>query len=330
MNLAHLFTRGFKLNLSKFLQLRLNSWLIRWLPFFLSRWYLILLGRLYYLARRREKALIKRTLAFVWQDRLSPRQFRRLCRRTFHGIFDHYHEKLFLAYASLKRVHKFLSRKMTLVQEEALQKALAQGKGVILATGHFGAVEFLPATLALKGYRVAIICRFQTSRLRQSLMARARQYDLEIIDADQGNCLLAALKALKQNRIIITEVDEFDEWKPRDDHRLTFLGATLGADRALDILSKRSGSPVVSALISRHHGRYRLNLALMAPATPRPAPAPGVGESCLALLENFIDNYPDQWYQWKKFGQMIEPQLQHTPAYRPTTLAPQLGYGFAH
>lgn len=313
-----------KFNLSKFLQMRLNSWLIRWLPFSWSRWYLILLGRLYYFWKRREKELILRTLAFVWDRRLSSRDFRRLCRQTFHGIFDHYHEKLFLAYASLKRVQRFLSRRLRLVNEEALQEALAQGKGVILATGHFGAVEFLPAALALNGYKVAIICRFQTSRLRDTLVARAQGFDLKIIDADHGNCLLAALKALKEGRIIITESDEFEEWKAKDDHKLTFLGATLNYDRALDILSKRSGAPVVSALICRQGKEYHLHLDQI---TPLAASLPRVGESCLALLEQFIQNYPQQWYQWKKFGQMIEPQLGQLPALEPASLVPQWQLG---
>lgn len=318
---------GGKFNLSKFLQLRFNSWLIRFLPFAWSRWYLILLGRLYYLWKRQEKQLILRTLAFVWQRRLSPRKFRRLCRRTFHGIFDHYHEKLFLAYASVRRVQRFLSRRLRLVNVEALQEALAIGKGVILATGHFGAVEFLPAALALHGYRVAIICRFQTSRLRETLLARARGFDLKIIDADNGNCLLAALKALKEGRIIITEADEFEEWKAKDDHVLTFLGATLSYDRALDILSKRSGAPVVSALVCRHGKEYHLHLERLSPVPA--ATLPRYGQSCLALLEGFINNYPDQWYQWKKFGQMIEPQLQPFPAPEPTALAPRWQLGLA-
>jgi KDO2-lipid IV(A) lauroyltransferase len=89
-------------------------------------------------------------------------------------------------------------------------------------------VEFLPAALAFKGYKVAIICRFQTSRLRDTLVARAKQVDLEVIDSENGNCLLAALRALKQGRIIITEADEFDEWKAKDDHQISFLGAYPG------------------------------------------------------------------------------------------------------
>lgn len=316
------------LNLSKFLQMRLNSWLIHFLPFWLSRLYLLILGRLYYCVKRREKKLIDKTIAFVLGRKLTGRQLRRARRQTYNGIFDHYHEKLYLAYTPFKRLGHFFRHKMRFAGEEALQEALALGKGAILATGHFGAVEFLPAALAFKGYKVAIICRFQTSRLRDSLVARAKQVDLEVIDAAKGNCLLAALKALKEGRIIITEADEFDEWKAKDNHQISFLGARLDYDRALDILHKRSGSPVVSALVSRQRQGYTLHLQ---PVTAQ-APAPHrIGEKCLEILEKMCWALPNQWYQWKKFGKMIQPQLENAclgtlPANQPVAWPYQYAY----
>ena len=129
--------------------MRLNSWLIRFLPFFLSRYYLILLGKLYYFFNRRERDLINRTINHVLGSSLSPGKLRRARRQTFTGIFDHYHEKLYLAYTPFERIKKFFAKKMKFEGEAALQQALALGKGAILATGHFGAVEFLPAALGL-------------------------------------------------------------------------------------------------------------------------------------------------------------------------------------
>jgi lauroyl/myristoyl acyltransferase len=316
------------LNLSKFLQMRLNSWLIRFLPFYISRYYLITLGKLYYFLNRRERHLINRTVNHVLGSRLSPDKLRQVRRQTFTGIFDHYHEKLYLAYTPFKRIKKFFDKKMAFEGEAALQQALASGKGAILATGHFGAVEFLPAALALKNYKVAIICRFQTSRLRDSLVERAKQVDLQVIDSDKGNCLLAAMKALKQGRIIITESDEFDEWKAKDNHQISFLGARLNYDRALDVLRKRSGSPVVSALVSRSEKGYTLHF------TPVTAEAPAesrAGERCLEILEEMCEKLPTQWYQWKKFGKMISPQLPNniSPALMPIAeMQPSYQYAF--
>ena len=142
-------------------------------------------------------------------------------------------------------------------------------------------------------------------------MEQAKKVDLQVIDSDKGNCLLAAIKALKQGRIIITESDEFDEWKAKDNHQISFLGARLNYDRALDVLSKRSGSPVVSALVSRRGKGYTLHLTPVSAAEPADSK---VGEKCLEILEEMCEKLPTQWYQWKKFGKMINPQpLVATP-----------------
>ena len=328
MILKQFLPRRLNLNLSKFFQMKLNSWLIRFLPFIISRYYLIGLGRLYYYLNRKERNLIERTITFVLGSSLSPSELRRAKRETFKGIFDHYHEKLYLAYSPFKRIRKFFAKRMRFEGEAALQEALALGKGAILATGHFGAVEFLPAALALNGYKVAIICRFQTSRLRDSLVERAKQVDLEVIDSDKGNCLLAALKALKQGRIIITESDEFDEWKAKDNRQISFLGAQLDYDRALDVLSKRSGSPVVSALVSRRGKGYTLNLTPVSSQGPTEVK---VGEKCLEILEEMCELFPTQWYQWKKFGKMISPQLKNTIPANQVALEPMgMSYQYAY
>jgi hypothetical protein len=49
------------LSLSKFLQMRMNSFLFRFLPFSVSRCYVMVLGRLYYLLNWTEKTLIRKT-----------------------------------------------------------------------------------------------------------------------------------------------------------------------------------------------------------------------------------------------------------------------------
>ena len=61
------------LSLSKFLQMKLNSFLFRFLPFSVSRWYLLILGRLYYFLNWSEKALIRKTIHHVFKRRFPPR-----------------------------------------------------------------------------------------------------------------------------------------------------------------------------------------------------------------------------------------------------------------
>ncbi len=58
------------LSLSKFLQMRFNSFLFRFLPFSISRCYIMVLGRLYYLLNRDDKTLIRKTIEHVFKRKI--------------------------------------------------------------------------------------------------------------------------------------------------------------------------------------------------------------------------------------------------------------------
>lgn len=315
--------KRFSLNLSKFCQAPLNVWLFSFLPFRLSRWYLQKLGKLYFFLKGQEKALIQHTIRFILGNQLQEKSLRRLIRQTFRGIIDHYHEKLFVAYSNFPRLLRFLRERIEFQGEEKLREILSQGQGILLVTGHYGAVEFLPGALAVRGYPVSMICRFQTNRLRESLRERARSVGLELIDADSGNVLLSALQALRKGRILITECDEFDEWRPAPGKEIRFLNCPLTGDRTLDILRKRSGAPVVMGLVQRQ-GKKRYTLRI----TPIPSPeveAESLSPACLRVLEANIQATPDHWYQWKKFGQHLKLSVEPRHDYQTSgTLAPEM------
>lgn len=319
------FSQIFKFSLSKFLQMRLNSFLFRLLPFSVSRWYIAMLGKLFYLLNWREKALIRKTISYIFRGRMPAAHLPVKIKETFQGIFDHYHEKLFVGYSNFAKLLRFLKTRVRFAGEDRLKEALEAGKGVILVTGHFGAVEFLPGALAVNGYPASMICRFQTDRLRMTLSQRAERVGLDLIDADDGNIVLTAMKALKQGRIIITECDEFDAWRP-DPHRHSyFLNCKLSSDRTLELLQKRSGATVISALVKREGKKtYTCNLTPMGNGA-----APGqllLSEQCLGTLEAMVEAYPEQWYQWKQFGKMIKSRFEVKDDRQESGyLAPELG-----
>jgi KDO2-lipid IV(A) lauroyltransferase len=314
-----------KFSLSKFLQMRLNSFLFRFLPFSICRCYLMVLGRLYYFLNRKEKALIRKTITHVFRGRLPAPLLKQKIKGAFKGIFDHYHEKLFVGYSNFPKMLRFMKSQVRFAGEEQLQKTLKHGKGIILVTGHFGAVEFLPAALAMNGYPTSMICRFQTSRLRKSLGYRAESIGVNLLDADTGNVIMAAIKALKQGRILITEVDEFDEWR-LDSHRgSSFLNCRFPADRTLEILQKRSGAEVITAMVKREGNReYTCNLTAVGNGA-FPATMP-ISDRCLSVLETAVEACPEQWYQWKKFGKMIKSQFEvEYDRQEAGYLAPEIG-----
>jgi Kdo2-lipid IVA lauroyltransferase/acyltransferase len=320
------FLRFPKLSLSKFLQMKFNSWLFRCLPFSVSRCYIMFLGQIYYLLNWSEKALICNTFQRVFRRKWGATDLNLKIKKVFHGIFDHYHEKLFVGYSNFPRLLKFLKKRVRFIGAENLEIPLQAGKGIILVTGHFGAVEFLPGALALNGYPTSMICRFQTTRLRESMGQRATAVGLELIDADAGNIILAAMKALKQGRILITECDEFDEWRPDPHRNSQFLNCRLPSDRTLDLLQKRSGAQIVTALVKREgNKRYTCNLTAVDNGVS--SGHMSWSERCLSVLEDTVEVHPEQWYQWKKFGKLVKSQFEVENDHQEIGyLAPEIGF----
>jgi len=197
-------------------------------------------------------------------------------------------------------VCRFLLRRVDLEGQHLIDDALSHGRGVILVTGHFGAVEFLPLFLALKGYSVTMVVRFKTERLKQALVERGSSKGITLLDANAGErVIFSALQALKANQILITECDEFDAWRPYTDRAIQFLGCTSPLDRTLDLLHRRYSSPVIMGVVRRKKkNSYKLKLHSLANEAHHDQSV-AISSRALQILEDYIRMAPDQWYQWK-------------------------------
>ncbi len=299
-----------KVGLSHFLQWRFNTMLMRWLPRMIVRVYLGLLGRIYFFFNREEKEQIRRNLSAVVRRLPTKQPTDLIIRRTFQGIYAHYHEKLLIAYAHFGRVCRFLLKRVELEGQHLLDETLSRGKGVILVTGHFGAVEFLPLFLALKGYSVTMVVRFKTERLKRALNHRAAAKGITLLDANAGEkVIFSALQALKSNQVLITECDEFDAWRPYRNRSTRFLGCSSPLDRTLDLLQRRYNSPVIMGFVCRARGnRYGLKLHSLNGASHQ-SQAVSISHRALEILERYICVAPHQWYQWKQVRSILGTNL---------------------
>jgi lauroyl/myristoyl acyltransferase len=295
---AHLVGR---VGLSRFLQWRFNTILIRWMPGIVVRPYLALMGRIYHFFKGEEKEQIKKNLTAIIRHFPEKKPTDLIVRRTFRGIYHHYHEKLIIAYAHFGRVCRFLLERVELKGQHLIDESLAQGRGVILVTAHFGAVEFLPLFLAIKGYPVTMVVRFKTPRLKRALVERGASKGITLLDANNGeHVIFSALQALKSNQILITECDEFKAYRPHRNRSTQFLGCSCPVDRTLDLLRRRYSSPVIMGVVQRKgEDHYGLNLHSLN-GIQQNLENESVSQSALQILERYIYTFPEQWYQWKE------------------------------
>jgi KDO2-lipid IV(A) lauroyltransferase len=319
--------------LSRFLQWRLNALLMRWLPRKIGSIYIRLLGKIYFFLNRDENDEIRRNLSAIITKLPYTDPVDLIIRRTFKGIFAHYHEKLLTAYFPYNKVCRFILKQVNLEKQYLLDEALARGKGVILVTAHFGAVEFLPTSLALNGYKVTMVVRFKTERLRRALSQRAARLGITLLDASEGEgVVFSACQALRSNQILITECDEFDAWRPHQNLQATFLGCPAPLDRTIDLLQRRHDSPVIMGLVCRSRdNRYSLKLHSMNGIHENLESA-SISKRAMEILQWYIYLAPEQWYQWKHIrvllgtglfeskGPLYETETDQTPQFADSPL----------
>jgi lauroyl/myristoyl acyltransferase len=259
-----------------------------------------LLGRAYFFFNCEERDEIKRNLSAVIRRMPRTDSVDLITRRTFRGVFSHYHEKLLTAYSNYHKVCRFIKSRVAFEEKHLLDQALALGRGVILVTAHFGAVEFLPTALALNGYRVTMVVRFKTERLKRALSQRAARLGITLLDASEGEgVIFSAFQALKANQILITECDEFVAWRPHPHRQTSFLGCYCPLDRTLDMLQRRHNSPVIMGLVCRSNN-YRYGLKLHAlRGSNHELTNTSISQRALETLQWYICLAPEQWYQWK-------------------------------
>ncbi|MGD9123879.1 MAG: lysophospholipid acyltransferase family protein, partial [Desulfarculaceae bacterium] len=295
-------------DLSTFFQLRLNTWIFRNLPLWLSRLYLGIIGAGYFLLAGKERRRIKKALSNFQEGQSKKVNWRQI--RA--GIFDHYHEKLFLGFKPFGHIRRRLLNGVQIKGLDILHKALSQGRGVILATGHFGAVEFLPGALSFRNLPVTAMVHCKSKSLAQTIRTRAERAGVMLMDPKSEAVFFSALRHLAKGRILITQCDEIDMWRPYKKRHISFLGHRAGLDRSLDVLAGKSKAPVVFGLLHRRPwGRFEMVLQELPDRTGARNQSL-VSAQCLAFLDQAVKITPQAWYEWKKLSQ-FEPLAKNTP-----------------
>ncbi len=287
---------SFQFSISRFFQSPFNIALARMVPLPLFRFYCYIVGLSYLTVRADERQQVAAgVLANLPRLTKASPPSDYLLWKTYLGIFEHYFEKLVNAYHPTTRLERYLSEQIEIRNEDWLARAYRQHNGLLMVSGHFGAVEYLPLFLALKGYAPAMIMRFKTDRLRRECNFRCRQFNVHAIDADQPNAALKALQAVKEGRILVTLCDEFTHWRPHRDRYLSVLGRRVRADRTLDVLHRRSRPPACLGLVQRTRNGFALQIE---PIADGGQPI-RLAERSWGILEGYVRRFPEQWYQWR-------------------------------
>ena len=246
----------------------------------------------YHLAFKHRRIAIE-TLTMAFGKEKSCLEIERIARGCFMTMASSAVEFfMFMRYP--ERIRKF-------VQIEGLKhldRALAEGKGVVAISAHFGSFPLLLSRLALEGYKVHTVLRHMRDEKLDKLLEKKR--DLmrvgSIYTQPRQECVNQSLKSLRGNEILFVQLDQnFGTAGVFVD----FFGVKAATATGPIIFSLRTGAPLVPMFIYRVSGpRHKIVIE------------PGVhveetGEKqerivktvakLTVLIERYIRKYPQEW-----------------------------------
>jgi len=187
-----------------------------------------------------------------------------------------------------------------------VHRALAQGKGLILLTGHFGNWEWanIAGATAL-GFGALIVARpidwAPADRLVNAWRVKAGGSEV----VPKSRSARALLKGLKQNRMLGLLLDQNVDWY--DGEWVDFFGRPACTNKGMALLARATGAPVIPYYNWRgEDGKFDVYFDPEVPLIKTADKTQDIWDntqSYTKVLENIIRQNPSQWFwlhqRWK-------------------------------
>jgi KDO2-lipid IV(A) lauroyltransferase len=191
-----------------------------------------------------------------------------------------------------------------MVGYEVMREAWAEGKGVIVLTGHFGNWEVGGASIAAHGIPCDVVAQRQRNPLFDAdLVANRNRLDLAVIE--RKSAPKEVLRALRAGRAVGIVGDQNVR---RGGVFVDFFGRPASTARGTALFSLRTGAPIFLGMARSLPGspqRYRVILELVefSPTGQIEEDVLRLTEAHTRLLEERIREAPEQYFwqhrRWK-------------------------------
>lgn len=198
-----------------------------------------------------------------------------------------------------------LIRRFELVEGwDLLEEARAEGKGVIIVTGHLGNWEYGGAYVAARGMPFDAVTRGMANPLFDAYIRRTRaQIGFEVIH--DAEAVRRTPRALKEGRVIAMVCDQ--DGLNLASTFVPFFGRPAKTPRGPAVFALRLGVPLIfAASVRRPSGNYALLLTRL-PVTitgDRDADIDNIVLAYTQRLEAYVREYPEQYFwqhrRWRR------------------------------
>lgn len=248
------------------------------------------MGRLVYLADgpRRRVALANLSAAFPGRPMKERRALAQAMFAHFGGLllelikFGTYSREQMLAASETEG-------------EERLRQAQAQGRGILIFTGHFGYWELLAMAHALRMEPMSVLARPLDNPYLHTVLEDVRTSTGNSVIYRQG-AVRRMLRELAGGRTIGVLIDQ--HLHTPDAVYVGFFRRPAATTSALAALALRTGAPVIPVFaLPLPGGRYRFiyEHAVDPPRADTPDAVREFTQRCTDVLEMYVRRHPDLW-----------------------------------
>jgi KDO2-lipid IV(A) lauroyltransferase len=269
---------------------RLLLALVRVLPAPVVRSLGTFVGLASYLFDRGHRRIAERNLAAAF-----PTRTRRERRAIVRGAFAHFGRLLFdlLEFSTLSD-EEMLAR-VEFEGAERVRLAYAQGKGVLLVTGHFGFWELHGIVHALEFEPIGVVARALDNPYVNDLLERIRQRTGNTVLYRRGT-IRRVMRMLESRHGVAVLIDQHIQ--SRDAIFVDFFERPAATTSAVAALALRTGAPVIPVFaLPLGGGRYRMiyEHAVEPPDAAAEGAVREFTQRCTDVLEMYVRRHPELW-----------------------------------
>lgn len=216
------------------------------LPFGVVKFFSNALIGFAYLFVSRHKKIAKESLEIAFSGKKSEEEIRQITHKCFH-TFGYGMIEMLYSMAHPETVKK----KVKIEGKKYLDAALAQGKGVVAVTAHFGNFPLMMMALGQKGYAVSSIIRpVRDAKMEKFLVKKRKECFLNTVYAvPRRKCVSESIKVLRENGVLFIPLDQnFGNGKGVF---VEFFGQKAATATGPVVFAERTGAVILPMFIVR-------------------------------------------------------------------------------
>ena len=266
------------------------------LPVAVTYWLAAVGGWLVYAVWREKRRNAIANVARVLGPGHQRGEAARLARQAFQNYGKYLVDMMRLSGWHLKEVEQ----RLTVHGMEHVEEALARGKGLIFVGGHIGNSDLGAAILAGRGYPVHVITEtLRPPRWNDLVQETRRLTGIRVVPAETN--ARDILRVLRRNEILAFLVDR-PTHRQGDGVPVRFFDAWTRVPAGAATLTLRTGAALIAACVVRAEKGYVIHaspLLQVERSGDLQADIQRLTQHVVATLEQFIRQYPDQWFMFR-------------------------------